>query len=137
MPATRAANDDEKDARTRLDALLGDFSLVDERVKQSRPKLKERRSVSIPNLAGLEGVAQYTVIIGSGSKVIDLEPMNPDDALAGLKDAVNAATMPQSFPDNTIQKLPRVGALSCPRAELPCTFTFTPAGAAARVVTAD
>lgn len=137
MPTTRASNDDEKDAHTRIDALLGDFSLVDDRVKQSRPKLKERRSIPIPNTAGLEGIAQYTVIVGTGSKVIDIEVMNPDDSLAGLIDAVSAATMPQTLPDDTIQKLPRAGTLSCPRADLPCTFTFTSAGAAARVITAD
>jgi hypothetical protein len=63
--------------------------------------------------------------------------MNPDDSLAGLKDAISAATLPQSFPDETIQRIPRVGTLSCPRADLPCTFTFTSAGVAARVVTAN
>ena len=137
MPTTRTVNDDEKDARARLDTLLGDFSLVDDRVKQSRPKLKERRTISIPNTAGLEGIAQYSVIIGPGSKVLDIEAITPDDSLAALKDAISAATMPQTFPDETIQKLPRTGTLSCPRAESPCTFTFTSAGAAARVVTAD
>lgn len=137
VPTTREVDDDEIEARTRLGALLGDDSLVDDRVKQSRPKLKERRSFSIANPAGLEGIAQYTVIIGLGPKVIDLEVMNPDDALAGLKNAISAATVPQSFPDETIQRIPRVGTLSCPRADLPCTFTLASAGVAARVVTAD
>jgi tetratricopeptide (TPR) repeat protein/transglutaminase-like putative cysteine protease len=137
IPTTQEINDDEIEARTRLDTLLGDSSLVEERLKQSRSKLKERRSISIPNPAGLEGIAQYTVIIGPGPKVIDLEVMNPEDALAGLKDAISSATMPQSFPDETIQRIPRVANLSCPRADLPCTFTFTSAGAATRAVTAD
>jgi tetratricopeptide (TPR) repeat protein len=137
VPTTRELDDDEIEARTRLGALLGDDSLVDDRVKQSRPKLKERRSFSIANPAGLEGIAQYTVIIGLGPKVIDLEVMNPDDSLAGLKDAISAATLPQSFPDETIQRIPRVGTLSCPRADLPCTFTLASAGVAARVVTAN
>jgi len=137
VPTTREVDDDEIEARTRLGALLGDDSLVDDRVKQSRPKLKERRSFSIANPAGLEGIAQYTVIIGLGPKVIDLEVMNPDDALAGLKDAISVATLPQSFPDEKIQRIPRVGTLSCPQADLPCTFTFASAGVAARVVTAD
>ena len=137
VPTTRELDDDEIEARTRLGALLGDDSLVDDRVKQSRPKLKERRSFSIANPAGLEGIAEYTVIIGLGPKVIDLEVMNPDDSLAGLKDAISAATLPQSFPDETIQRIPRVGTLSCPRADLPCTFTLASAGVAARVVTAN
>jgi tetratricopeptide (TPR) repeat protein len=137
IPTTREINDDEIEARTRLDALLGDDSLVDDRVKQSLPKLKERRSVPIPNAAGLEGIAQYSVILGPGSKVIDIEIMNPDDTLAGLKDAISAVTLPQTLPDETIQKLPRTGTLSCPRAGLPCTFTFASVGAAARVLAPD
>jgi tetratricopeptide (TPR) repeat protein len=134
MPTTRTVNDDEKDARARLDVLLGDFSLVDDRVKQSRPKLKERRTISIPNTAGLEGIAQYSVIIGPGSKAIGIEAMTPDDSLAGLKDAIAAAVMPQSLPDDTIQKLPRIGTLTCIRAALPCTFTLTPSGAPASAI---
>jgi hypothetical protein len=75
-------------------------------------------------------MAQYILMVGPGSKVIDLQGMSPDDSLAGLKDALRAAAMPQSFPDETTHKIPRVGTLSCPRAEQPCTFTFTPATAA-------
>lgn len=137
IPANREMDDDEKEARVHLVELLGADSLVDDRVKQSRSKLKERRSVSIPNPTGLEGIAPYTVIIGPGSKVIDIESAAPDDSLAGLKDAVSDATMPQSFPDTTIRKLPRTGTLSCPRADLPCTFTLTSAGVAARAVPED
>ena len=137
VPTTREADDDEKEARARLVELLGNESFVEDRVKQARPRLRERRSVSIPNPTSLEGIAQYILMVGPGSKVIDLQGMTPDDSLAGLKDALRGAAMPQSFPDDTTHKIPRVGTLSCPRAEQPCTFTFTPATAAARVVSAD
>ena len=137
VPTTREADDDEKEARARLVELLGNESFIEDRVKQARPKLRERRSVSIPNPASLEGLAQYILMVGPGSKVMDLQGMSPDDPLAELKDTLRSTAMPQSFPDETTHKIPRVGTLSCPRAEQPCTFTFTPAAAAARVVSAD
>jgi len=135
--ATRPMDNDEKEARIRLGALLGDVSLVDDRVKLSLSKLRERRSVSIPNPGGLEGITQYSLILGRASTVVEIEALTPDDPLAGLKDSLRSVTMLQSFPDETIQRLPRAGTLFCPRAELPCTFTFTPAGSASRVVSPD
>ncbi len=137
VPATREVDEDEKEARARLVALLGNESLVEGKVKQSRAKIRERRSVVIPNPAGLEGITQYILIVGPGAKVLDLLAVSSDDSLMGLKDAVRSATMPQSFPDNMARKLPRAGTLSCPRAEAPCTFTFSSAGAALQVIPAD
>lgn len=137
VPVARPIGSDEKEARIRLGVLLGDVSLVDDRIKLSLSKLRERRSVSVPNPGGLEGITQYSLILGRASKVIEIEALTPDDPLAGLNDSMRSVTMLQSFPDETIQKLPRAGTLSCPRAELPCTFTFTPAGSASRVVSPD
>jgi hypothetical protein len=137
VSTSRAMDEDEKEARTRLVALLGNESFVEGKVKQSRAKIRERRSVTIPNPAGLEGITQYILIIGPGSKVSDLQAVSSDDSLTGLKDALRSATMPQSFPDNMAQKLPRAGTLSCPRAEAPCTFTLTSAGAASQVMSTD
>jgi len=137
VPTTREMDEDEKEARARLVALLGNESLVEDKVKQSRAKVRERRSVAIPNPAGLDGITQYILIVGPGSKVVDLQAVSSDDSLMGLKDALRSATMPQSFPDNMAQKLPRAGTLSCPRAEAPCTFTFTSAGAASQVIPPD
>jgi TonB family protein len=137
VPTARGLDEDEKEARARLVALLGNESLVEDKVKQSRAKVRERRSVAIPNPAGLEGITQYVLIVGPGSKVVDLQAVSSDDSLMGLKDALRSAMMPQSFPDNMAQKLPRAGTLSCPRAEAPCTFTLTSAGAASQVIPAD
>lgn len=137
VPVARPIGSDEKETRIRLGVLLGDVSLVDDRIKLSLSKLRERRSVSIPNPGGLEGITQYSLILGRASKVIEIEALTPDDPLAGLKDTIRSVTMLQSFPDETIQRLPRAGTLSCPRAELPCTFTFTPAGSVSRVVAPD
>jgi tetratricopeptide (TPR) repeat protein len=137
VPTTRELDDDEKEARSRLAILLESDSLIDERVRRSRPKSTERRSVSIPNPTGIEGIVQYAVIVGPGSKLVDIQSLGADDALAELRDTLRSTVMPQSFPGGTGQRLPRTGTLSCPRPELPCTFTFTPAGAASRVVSAD
>ena len=32
--------------------------------------------------------------------------------------------MPQSFPDTTLKKLPRLGTLACAVADQPCNFTL-------------
>lgn len=114
--------------------LLGSDSQVEARVKQTHAKIVSARSVAIPNSSGVEGFAQYAVIVGPGAKLIDIQALSPDDALAGLKSSVLYASVPQSFPDDTTLKLPRAGALACPRAEQPCSFTFTSAVAASRVV---
>jgi tetratricopeptide (TPR) repeat protein len=137
IPATREMDDDEKEAHSRLLSLLGSQSVVDDRVKQSRASIGGRRSVSIPNSAGVEGFAQYAVIVGPGSKLLDVQALSPEDALTDLRSTLLSVTVPQSFPDDTIQKLPRTGTLACPRAQLPCTLTFTTAASASRVVSAD
>jgi tetratricopeptide (TPR) repeat protein len=132
VPATREMNDDEKKARKQLATLLGSESSIEERVKQAQKKMEDRRSIQIPNSARAVGLVQYVVIIGSGSKVTEIQPMSPDDPLSELKDAVRNAKVPQSFPDDTTQKMPRTATLSCPRKNSPCQFTLMPAGAGMR-----
>jgi hypothetical protein len=80
--------------------------------------------VSIVNRGGAQGIAQYVVIIDANSKVADLAGMDSEDPLATLNDAVRAAAMPQSFPDTTLQKLPRLSTLACAAANQPCVFTL-------------
>jgi Flp pilus assembly protein TadD len=133
VPTTREMDDDEKQALKGLSVLLKDDSLVQERVKQSRTKMKERASVSIPNSASIEGIAQYMLIIGPDSHATAMESMDSEDSLTALS-AVRKVRLPQSFPDDMLQKLPRSGTLSCPRADSPCTLTLASAGAAIRTL---
>jgi Flp pilus assembly protein TadD len=132
VPANHDLNDDERKARDRLTALLGGGSLED-RVQQARTKMAGRSSVQIPNKSRLVGVLQYAVIIGPGSKLTDIEPLGAADSLAGLRGDLLAASMPQSFPDDTTQKFARIATLTCPREDLPCQFTFLAAGPAMHV----
>jgi hypothetical protein len=90
--------------------------------------MEARRSLLILNPSLAVGLVQYVVIIGPGSKVMDMQAMSPDDPLSGLKDAVRSVKVPQAFPDETTQKLPRTATLSCPRENSPCQFTLMPAG---------
>jgi hypothetical protein len=60
--------------------------------------------------------------------------MSADDPLATLQDAVRAAAMPQSFPDTTLKKLPRLGTLACAAADQPCVFTLLSAHSGPRFV---
>jgi hypothetical protein len=97
---------------------------VDDQLAQVRKKKSALRTVAIANPSGAQGIAQYTVIIDANSKVVDLAATNPEDPLAVLNDAVRAAAMPQSFPDDALKKLPRLGTLACTGAEQPCRFTL-------------
>jgi hypothetical protein len=97
---------------------------VDDQLAQVRKKKSALRTVALANPSGAQGIAQYTVIIDANSKVVDLAATNPEDPLAALNDAVRAAAMPQSFPDDALKKLPRLGTLACTGAEQPCRFTL-------------
>ncbi len=137
VPATRTMNEDEEEAHSRLVALVGSQSAAEDRVKKSRADTSARRSVSIPNSANVEGFAQYAVIVGRGSKIVDIQELSSDDSLIKLRNTLQSQDVPQSFPDDTIEKLPRTGSLACPRADAPCTFVFSSAGSASRVVPTD
>jgi tetratricopeptide (TPR) repeat protein/transglutaminase-like putative cysteine protease len=133
-PATRGMSDDEKEAQKSLTTFLGGDVLIENRVKAARAAMADRRSVSIPNSGELIGISEYMLIVGPGSELADVMPFTSDDPLATITSMVRAAAVPQSFPDDVIQKLPRMGTLSCPSAERPCTLTLMPAVAASRVV---
>lgn len=133
-PATRVVNNDDKEAQARLIALVGSDAELDRRVKQVRSTMTARRVVSIPNAPGSFGFSQFMVIVGPGSKVIEIGPFNPDDPLGDMRDVIRTTLMPQTFPDDVIQKLPRMGILSCSATDQPCTFALMPAVAASRVM---
>jgi hypothetical protein len=85
-------------------------TLADQRVERMRPQLKQRRSITIPNDALVEGIAQYLLIIGPDSKIHEMDSVSPDDSVAALRDTVRAATLPLIFPDATLKKLPAMMA---------------------------
>ncbi|HEY6252607.1 MAG TPA: DUF3857 domain-containing protein [Candidatus Angelobacter sp.] len=136
VPSTRTATDDEKDGRRRLGLLLGDESLVVARVNESKSRVKERRSIQIGNSAAAEGIAQYMVIVGPGSRLTDIQAIGPDNQLEPLTDAVRASVVPQDLPDDTIVKLPRIAILACVRSDQPCKFSLLSATDALRMVPA-
>jgi len=126
-PATLQSRDDMRKARQELARMLGDERLIEKRMKQARVNMEARRSVPIFNPSLVAGIVQYVVIIGPGSKVVEMQAMTADDPLSPLKGLVRSAIVPQAFPDDTTQKLPRTATLSCPREDLPCQFTLMPA----------
>lgn len=137
IPPDRALNDDARETRKRLSDILGGYSQVDDQLEQFRKKKSVMRTVGIANPGGAQGMAQYTVIIDGNSKVVDLAATNDDDTLAALNDAIRAASMPQSFPDTTLKKLPRLGALACAAGNQPCVFTLMSAYVASRLAPLD
>jgi hypothetical protein len=137
IPPDRPLNDDARETRKRLSDILGGYSQVDDRLEQFRKKKPPMRTVGIANAASVQGIAQYTVIIDANSKVADLAATTTDDPLATLNDAVRAASMPQSFPDTALKKLPRLGLLTCTTDDHPCVFTLLSASAASRLAPLD
>ena len=132
IPANQGLSDDAKDTRKRLADILGGYEQVDDRLAQAHNKKSPMRTVRIANPGQAQGIAQYTLIIDANSKVVDLAATNSEDPLAALNDAVRAAAMPQSFPDTTLKKLPRLSTLACAAANQPCIFTLLPAETGSR-----
>ena len=137
VPPGRKVSEDAQKTRKRLADLLGGDSLVDERLQQYRKTPSTFRTASVPNPDGTQGIAQFTVIIGENSKLLDFAPTIPDDHLASLNDALRKLSVPQSFPDKSMQKLPRLATLACAAADQPCVFTLLPSGTVSRIASAD
>jgi tetratricopeptide (TPR) repeat protein len=137
VPPGRKVSEDAQETRKRLADLLGGDSLVDERLQQYRKTPSTFRTASVPNPDGIQGIAQFTVIIGENSKLLDFAPTIPDDHLASLNDALRKLSVPQSFPDKSMQKLPRLATLACAAADQPCVFTLLPSGTVSRIASAD
>jgi len=134
FPPNGTLSDDGKDVRTRLVELLGSDAEVDKRLEQSRKKKSASRMVDVANPTRQQGIAQYTMIIDANSKAVEIAATGSDDPLASVSEAVRAATLPQSFPDATLKKLPRLGTLACTSANEPCTLTLLTPLAASRLV---
>ncbi len=133
IPQDQPLDDDAIEIRKRLSNIVGGDARLDDELAQARKKKSPLRTVSIANPDGTQGIAQYTVMIDANSKVVDLEATSADDPLANLNDAVRAAVMPETFPDSTLKKLPRLSTLSCTGGDQPCSFTLLTAKAASRL----
>jgi hypothetical protein len=75
---------------------------------------------------------EYAAFVG---KVVAAK--SPDDPVASLGDALRAAAMPQSFPDATLKKLPRLGTLACVAPDQPCVFRLLLAYSASRLTLSE
>jgi tetratricopeptide (TPR) repeat protein len=137
VPSTRKPDEDEVDARKRLASLLGGDSLVDDSVKAARATTQMRHTVPVANPDRLQGITEYSVLIGSDSKILNIESVIPDNPLVSLTDAIRLVSMPQALPDTTISRLWRVGTLACANMDQPCSFTLVPVSAAARFLAAS
>jgi tetratricopeptide (TPR) repeat protein len=136
IPSDRKPDEDEVDARKRLASLLGGDSLVNDPVKAARATIQMRHAVSVANPDHLQGISEYSLLIGPNSKIMNIEAVISDNQLASLTDAIQSTAMPQVLPDTTISRLWRVGTLACANADQPCNFTLMPVSAAARLLVA-
>jgi hypothetical protein len=114
-------------------ALLENQASEDKSLAHPASKAKSNDSIAIPSPAAKQGIAQFGLMIGPDSKAAEIELLGEDTTLADFSGQLRVATLPQSFPDDTLKKLPRVGTLACASPEQPCEFRLLPAAAAARV----
>lgn len=129
----RQLSENETEARHQLGVLLGDDSLIQGKLQEARSRLGSWRSIHVDNPSHVSGSARFILIVGPGSKIEDIEPVQQKNPVNDLEANVRAATMPQTFPDGGIRKLPRAGTLSCSSPTGPCTFTLLPPVPAAQV----
>jgi cytochrome c-type biogenesis protein CcmH/NrfG/transglutaminase-like putative cysteine protease len=132
-PKNRQPSDDEREARKQLVALLGSDAAANDRIQQESANLETRRNVRVENSAKLVGRGQFIIIVGPGSAITDIESASPDNVVVALTDAVRAVKLLQTFPDETLRKLPEAGTLVCSSADQPCTFTPLPPIPSSRV----
>ena len=132
-PKNRQPSEDEREARKQLVALLGSDAAANDRIQQESANLETRRNVQVENSAKLVGSGQFIMIVGPGSAITDIESASPDNPLVALTDSVRAIKLLQTFPDETLRKLPEAGTLVCSSADQPCTFTPLPPIPSSRV----
>jgi tetratricopeptide (TPR) repeat protein len=127
-------SDDEKEAHEHMTALLWNAANAPKPTVQPETRTKPALAIRIANPDRKQGIAQYAVMIGPGSSVADIQALDSDNPLATMADAVRPETLPQSFPDEAIKKIPRVGMLTCPAPDQPCTFTLLSVAGFPRIV---
>jgi len=129
---SRELSENETGARRQLGSLVG-VDAIAEKIKNAGTRLQARRTTEIANSAHLKGTGYFILIIDPKAAVADIKPAHPGNRLKDLTDVVHKASLPQSFPDDLVQKLPRAGMLNCSDADQPCKFTLMPPVPAAQV----
>lgn len=134
LPAKHDMTNDEQDAGKQLALLQGGDPLKENMVAAASDRFRTLRVVKIENAAQIQGIAQYQLLIGPQSRVIEMEVVGSDSGLGKTADAISSTPMPQSFPDTTIQKVPRIATLACLSSSEVCTLTLASTGSVARVM---
>jgi tetratricopeptide (TPR) repeat protein len=134
LPPNHEMTKDELDAAYELAKLRAARNMNEDRVVVARDLLRSVRLVKVNNTAQVQGISQYLLLIGPDSKVLDVEAIRSDSGLDKLADSLRSTPLPQSFPDATIQKVPRVGTLACMSPEQSCTLTLASTASASRAL---
>ncbi len=133
----RELTEDEKDAGKQLATLRSGSPLQENLTASAHERLGSLRVVKIENAAQAQGIAQYLLLIGPASDVIDMAVIGSDGGLAKSADAIRSTVLPQSFPDSSLQKIARVATLACLSPTQPCTLTLTSTSSAERILPAS
>ncbi len=127
-----AAPDADPEARARLTLLLGGNSRIEDLVEQCRHLLTSVRTIADRKLLDRAAKAEFVVALSPkanpphGSRIIDIRFVGGSEELRPLADRLRSIDFGPMFPDNSLTKLARRGAITCPATTGECSFALLP-----------
>jgi TonB family protein len=106
-------------ARERLTALVG-AEKVDVRAEEGHGLLRETRTIAVKNAYGVEGFAEYWILLSPGPTVRGVKFVTGDEELKAFEKDLEGVAFPDSFPEATELRLLRRGRLSCTHGAADC-----------------
>ena len=106
-------------ARERLTAMVG-AEKVDALAEEGHGLLKEARTIAVKNAHGLEGFAEYWILLSPGPTVRGVRFVTGDEELKAFEKDLEGVAYPNSFPEATELRLLRRGRLSCTHGAADC-----------------
>jgi tetratricopeptide (TPR) repeat protein len=124
--AAMPAGQESKETLARLRRLSGKTASAGDDVVH-RERLMQLRTVKLPKLTNADASAEFLVLIGPGSKVLETKFVSGDSRLKSAGKALWAASPTMNLPDDQPTRVIRRGVLSCAAAS-DCSLVFYPVG---------
>jgi hypothetical protein len=93
------------------------------RVKMERPKLAERRTITVKNRKRLNGEGEVWLLIAPGPKIEDMSLLTGDQSLNELRSEILAAKPADEIPAGATTKLLVRAVVSCSNLLKTCDVT--------------
>lgn len=93
-------------------------------VKHAHEDLGEKNVVSIPNTSGVNGSANFAVVIATSEKTPEVRQLDGDKTFEKFAETVRHVKLPISIPDSSTVELPLRAVLTCHPGQAQCRFAF-------------